>query len=261
MQGKEFMQNKVWVAGVALLLFFCLAHNAAAQTEDKWQFEATLYGWFTGIDGTIKYPRLDQAGSKVSYDASDILSDLNFVIMGNFVAQRDKWSILADIIYLDMSDSGNTTLPVDGRPVNVGASLGLTSWLLQGGIGYDLMQSDRGVIGVVGGVRYLTVDVDAGLSLQGFPAHRSDSTDVLDGIVGLRGALNLNEHWYIPYYADIGTGDSDLTWQAFAGLGYRFSWGDIKLGYRYLSYELDDDNKLLEDLDLSGPLLGVGFRF
>jgi len=182
--------------------------------------------------------------------------------MGNQEARRGRWSILADIIYMDISDSGNKTLPVDGRPVNVGASLGMTSWLLEGGIGYDLMRADRGVIAVVGGARYLTLDVDAGLALEGFPAHRSVSTDVLDGIIGLKGSLNLNEQWYIPYYdADIGTGESDLTWQIFAGLGYRFSWGDIRLGYRYLSYELDDDYKLLDSLDLSGPILGVGFRF
>jgi hypothetical protein len=45
----------------------------------------------------------------------------------------------------------------------------------------------------------------------------------------------LNEHWYLPYYADIGTGDSDLTWQLFGGIGYMFNWGDIKLGYEIRS--------------------------
>jgi len=70
----------------------------------------------------------------------------------------------------------------------------------------------------------------------------------------------LNEHWYLPYYADIGTGDSDLTWQLFGGIGYMFNWGDIKLGYRYLKYDQDDD-KLLQDFTFDGFLLGVGFRF
>ena len=26
----------------------------------------------------------------------------------------------------------------------------------------------------------------------------------------------------VPYYADLGAGDSDLTWQLFGGIGYRF---------------------------------------
>jgi len=53
--------------------------------------------------------------------------------------------------------------------------------------------------------------------------------------------------------------DTD-TWQLFAAIGYRFSWGDIRMGYRHLSYEMDDEF-LMQDMDLSGPVLGVGFRF
>ena len=41
----------------------------------------------------------------------------------------------------------------------------------------------------------------------------SDSGDVWDGIVGLRGNVKLDKYWYLPYYFDVGTGASDLTWQ------------------------------------------------
>ena len=70
----------------------------------------------------------------------------------------------------------------------------------------------------------------------------------------------LNEKWYIPYYADIGTGQSNLTWQLYAAIGYKFNWGNIRLGYRYLEYDQDDD-KFVQDLKLYGPVLGIGFRF
>ncbi len=43
-------------------------------------------------------------------------------------------------------------------------------------------------------------------------------------------------------------------------IGSRFGWGDIRLGYRYLYFDLGDD-KLMQDLALSGPVLGAGFRF
>lgn len=49
-------------------------------------------------------------------------------------------------------------------------------------------------------------------------------------------------------------------WQTLAGIGYQFDWGNIKLVYRHLSYEMDD-GKLLQDLTVSGPVLGVGFQF
>ena len=34
-----------------------------------------------------------------------------------------------------------------------------------------------------------------------------------------------NREWFVPYYADIGTGQSDFTWQAIGGIGYAFSGG------------------------------------
>jgi hypothetical protein len=57
----------------------------------------------------------------------------------------------------------------------------------------------------------------------------SGSEGLLDGIIGMRGYFMLGDNWSIPYYADIGTGGSDLTWQLFGAIGYRFSWGDIRL--------------------------------
>jgi hypothetical protein len=67
-------------------------------------------------------------------------------------------------------------------------------------------------------------------------------------------------NWFAPYYADVGGGDSKLTWQAMAGVGYAYKWGDVVLAYRYLSYE-QGGNKLLEDVNLGGFALGVNFRF
>ena len=69
-----------------------------------------------------------------------------------------------------------------------------------------------------------------------------------------------NQSWYFPYYADIGAGDSEITWQLYAGVGYAFKWGDIKLGYRHLHYDQGKD-KLIQDMKFKGPLLGVSFRF
>ncbi len=242
-------------------LLTCFAHSASAQRSSGWQFEATGYGWLAGIDGTIGYPGGPGSGGDFSIDASDLLSNLEFLIMGGFEAKHDRLSFIADGIYMDISGSSTTTATgPGGSRVSASAGLDVTTWIFSTGVGYDLVQSKRGTLAAFGGVRYLNADVDATLTLQGVPASRSDSSDVIDGIVGLRGAINLGEHWYIPYHGDIGTGESDLTWQLFAGIGYRFDWGNIRLGYRYLSYEQDDD-KLLRELEISGPVLGVGFTF
>ncbi len=62
----------------------------------------------------------------------------------------------------------------------------------------------------------------------------------------------------MPYYLDVGTGESDVTWQAVTGIGYKFGWGEAFLVYRYLDY---DFGKQIDSLTLSGPAIGVNFRW
>jgi len=64
----------------------------------------------------------------------------------------------------------------------------------------------------------------------------------------------------MPYNADVGTGQSDLTWQAQLGVGYKFKYADVLLTYRYLDYEFDSDSAL-DDLTVKGPQLGAKFYF
>ena len=64
----------------------------------------------------------------------------------------------------------------------------------------------------------------------------------------------------MPYYFDIGTGDSDLTWQAELALTYTFGWGDIGVAWRYLDYDLKSDSPI-RDINFNGPALGAMFRW
>ena len=79
-----------------------------------------------------------------------------------------------------------------------------------------------------------------------------------DAVVGLRGNTRFNEKWYMSYYGDIGTGDSDLTWQAMAALFYHFKKAEVGVGYRYLDFDLNDFGPI-DELKLKGPFLGVKF--
>ena len=53
--------------------------------------------------------------------------------------------------------------------------------------------------------------------------------------------------------------ESDLTWQAQAGVGYQFKC-DVLLTYRYLDYDFDS-GYALDDLTVKGPPVGAKFRF
>jgi hypothetical protein len=72
--------------------------------------------------------------------------------------------------------------------------------------------------------------------------------------------VNLGKNWYVPYYLDVGTGESNLTWQALGGIGYRFSKVNVLAQYRYLEWDFDDD-ALIDDLNIQGPFVGFEFLF
>lgn len=253
-------QKKLFVART--LIYTCIAgvlllgsQSALAAVGGGWQNEITLYGWYAGIDGKVQAPT--GAESDFSVEASDILEDLEFMLMAGYEGRYERWSVIVDFVYLDAGD--NADIPTRAGSANV--DLNVSSYLVHGGVGYDLLQGDNGVLGVVGGVRYLSLDVDYDASVQGmqlFSSSRSDS--LTDGFIGLRGLIMFNDKWFLPYYADIGAGGSDWSYQLFAAIGYRFGWGDIRFGYRHIGIEMGDD-MIMEDLQLSGPLLGLGFRF
>jgi hypothetical protein len=83
-----------------------------------------------------------------------------------------------------------------------------------------------------------------------------------DAIVAVRGrfAFGRDNAWFTPYYLDIGTGDSDLTWQVAGGIGYAFKWGELAAVWRYLDYDLPS-GKAIGDINFSGPAVGAIFRW
>ena len=81
-----------------------------------------------------------------------------------------------------------------------------------------------------------------------------------DGIVGVKGSYALGQRWAIPYYVDIGTGQSDFTWQAKAGVTFNATkWLNVTLVYRYIDWDVGGD--IIDDINFKGPALGAVFRF
>ncbi len=87
------------------------------------------------------------------------------IFMGGFEARKNRWSIIADAIYLGIGNDKDTFLTTRlGVPVNANVDLDFSTWILTGAVGYDVMQTDQGTLAVIGGVRYATMDVDATLA-------------------------------------------------------------------------------------------------
>ena len=126
---------------------------------------------------------------------------------------------------------------------------------------------------VFGGLRYfgikastdwqLTATVTGPGSGQTFPraGSISERMDLWDGIIGVKGRVWIGRsNWSIPYYFDVGTGSSSLTWQGLLGVAYSWEVIGVTLAYRHLYYDQKND-KLIQDMRFSGPALGVTFRW
>ena len=228
------------------------------EESSAWEQSLAIYGWLPSLDGTLKYQL--PGGSEKESDFSAI-DNLDAVFMAAYEVRKDKWSFLVDMIYLGMS-GGET---VSTGPLATVFEEEFTAWLVSGYAGYNLIDNGNATLDFIGGIRYFSLDVDASITLEG-PLGKdpsislSPSFEVYDAVVGVKGKYDINENWYIPYLFDIGAGDTDLTWQAQASIGYRFDWGDVLATYRYIHYE-KDDLRLIEDFDLYGPKVGVVFHF
>jgi hypothetical protein len=278
---RQAMLSAVFILFLILFLPFIVS---AQPSGSQWQFSITPYVWLPDIDGTLSYDVPSRAGGRptVSVGADDYLENLDFALMINGDARKGRWSVYTDVIYIDFSNTNSKLESIDfGNnnkiPVNPSIDAGTESslraavWTLVGG--YSVLQGDRGRLEVLAGFRYLHVKastdwrlgaaIDGPVGGQSFVRSGSISqrVDLWDGIIGLRGRLNIgSSRFYVPYYFDVGTGSSNFTWQGLAGLGYGFKWFDLVLVYRHLFYDMDDD-KLIQDTRFSGPALGLTFRF
>lgn len=254
------------IATLCLLTLFSQQVMAQSQSADEeWNHSLAIYLWGASINGTTS------SGTGVDVDFKDILDNLEFAAMAAYQARKGKWSILADAIYLDVSNEQELDVlpPIGGDIIDVTttASVDVKSLVLQFAGGYNLYNDGEGTTtDFIFGARYLDLSTDLNLNFVITPPELeyelglSASEDVWDAIIGLRGNISLGDRWFIPWGANVGGGDSDLTWQAMAGLAFKASsWADIALTYRYLTWEFDD--KMVDELTISGPLLGVVFRF
>lgn len=269
------MTRSIALVAVALGIGAALAPGvAAAQVSDRWQFGAMLYGWFPSLSGTTTFPP-QVASTDVSVDSDDILSNLEFVFMGTFEARKGRWGAFTDVIYMDLGGSKSQTrefsLGGAGVPADVSGNLDydIKGWVWTLAGEYRVVADPGAGVDLFAGARYLDVEQTLDYRLEGavdgIPvADRSGRRRVdagnWDGIVGAKGRLSFGTEraWFVPWYVDVGTGESDLTWQAMGGLGYEFKWGDVVAAWRYLDYRIGED---IDRITFSGPAIAFAFRW
>ena len=82
-------------------------------------------------------------------------------------------------------------------------------------------------------------------------------------MVGGRYTHLFNDRWLFNVRADIGAGDTELSWNALAGFGWKFG-GDLNkallFGWRHMEFEIEEDGRET-DVTFDGPIVGVYLSF
>jgi hypothetical protein len=247
---------------------------AAQQRADAWQWEASIYGYFPTISGSTNFPA--PAGGGVSVDADTILDSLKMAFMGTLGAQSNTWGFFTDVLYVDVGGNKSNTRDFTingGLPAGVTGSGSLdlksTLWTLAGT--YRVSRDPASTVELFAGARLAdiaqTLDWQFSGAVDTIPVGNRQgrqSADLTnwDFLAGVKGRVSFGDkgQWFIPWYLDVGTGDSDLTWQGIVGVGYKFGWGDVFAVWRYVDYEMPSDQRV-QDLNLNGGAIGVSFRW
>lgn len=249
------------IAALALAALLGSALPAAAEeAADRWAGALTVYGWLSAIGGDIG---ANQSGRQAdfSFDADQVLSNLDFAAFASLEVRRAKWGILVDTIYAAFSNaeniSGNAGLRVSGD---------LSMAIVTAAGAYRVHQSGSFFVDALAGGRLYSADVSVSSSrVTPRPDGRTESGAATwaDPIVGLRLGVNLTDRVALKAFGDVGGFGlgSDFAWEAYGGITYAFTPGILgELGYRYMAFDYESSRAKV-DVRMQGLALGVTFGF
>ena len=115
---------------IAVPTLAAIAANAAAAPHpahaeaagDDWRFSTTIYAWLPTMSGEASIPLKENRDVSLEMDPGDVLSALNFAAFLAAEAEKGRWGIATDLIYLDLGGTeknardftiGDVELPAD----------------------------------------------------------------------------------------------------------------------------------------------------
>lgn len=237
----------------ALLLTAPLTSQAS-----DWEYSVTPYLWLPTI--SMDSPNFNGNGDGLDVGPTNYLESLDFGLMLDADIRNDEWVILGDLIYLDFGIKNKDITP--GPIFNPTSKIDLSASIISLAAGKTIINKDDYFMDAVLGWRRTHVDLETKVNGNTLPLF-SPTLTFNDVVIGVNGGYQFaDSNWSLPYYADVGAGDSDLTWQAMVGLDYAFEWGKLHMNYRHLDYDFGNVGRI-QDLQttFSGPSIGARFEF
>lgn len=213
--------------------------------QDDWEF-------YLQLDGYAPWVQIDTpGGTEIDLGLDDIIDSLQMIAEFTVGVQKGRWGLRSQVIYVDLA----------GSPVR--DEIELKEWFVSPVISYRAYEGDKGFFEVVAGARYTWVD----FSVKGTSRKTGDSFEeegsgsVWDALVGVNGAYKINEKWSIPYYGEVGAGDSDFISQGWAGFAYQINpCSELGLLFRVIYYDFGDSAPLDTEF-VYGPHLYYRYTF
>ncbi|QWD78734.1 hypothetical protein [Polynucleobacter sp. MWH-Svant-W18] len=241
------------------------------KVSDAWSFELTPYLWAPSINSTLNYK--DKYLQTANLNTNNIIANLKSGAMIAGEIHYGNWGVMADVVSATLQKTSSTTVtPQAPYTYQLATKATLQQTILTGAATYNLLNNqDANVDGLLG-VRWVGVTATLNVAVDGVspPLNGESKTmSTADPIVGFKGRYRIaNSSWYVPFYADIGSGGgtTNVTWQAMLGIGKTVDKGiDVSLIYRGLYYDMDSTKTngqgLLQKTTFQGPQLSATFNF
>jgi hypothetical protein len=245
--------------------------NPIRKVSDAWSFEVTPYLWAPSIGSTLNYKGKYITTADVS--TNDIISNLKTGAMLAGEVRYGNWGVMGDVVSATLQKTSNSSVtPQAPYTYQIATKATLQQTILTGAATYNFLNNQDVRMDGLLGVRWIGVTATLNLAVDGISAAingDSKTMSTADPIVGLKGRYRVaKSSWYVPYYADIGSGGgtTNLTWQAMLGIGKTIDKGiDVSLTYRGLYYDMSSSKTngqgLLQKTTFQGPQLSATFVF
>ena len=223
-----------------------------AQGNKDWEFVVAPYFIAAGMDGDIQIANITVP---VDVSFSSLLENLELGGMIHFEAQKDRWALLGDFIFMGLGSSG----PFQ----NISSSIDVDQYLGEFGVAYRFGEHGKS-ISLLGGGRYISLATDIHVGNQ-FSV--SKNIDWVDPWIGTRVDWSISEKISLIGRLDFGGFGigSDMTVNAAAMFGYQLKENmALYLGYRVTAIDYDQGSgreAFIYDVTMGGILMGASFRF
>jgi len=264
-----------WATSPALVQ----SREAIVHEDEKpdWTLQVTPFLWAASLSGKISP---FQRGSTVDVDKSfsDVMEHLNVGGFLNIRARHQRFVLSGNMMYVDTSDAqargplSAFQIPGLGITIPSGASIDAkvdtTQFMATLLGGYRVLDRPEFTLDMLGGVRFWHISNSIAVtthhpSTGRHSASYSENFGWIDPLVGTRVFFPLTDNWSFQSEADLGGFGvgSDLTWSVLASATYTFTDTlSASAGYKALKVNYDNHRHVYDTL-LSGPVIGVTWRF